>query len=66
MRKPKVKKLLKEAYSRLFGQGGRKEHQQLAAGIAARRGQDWKYSECEEAKQGWNESLAIDSIRIRL
>lgn len=66
MRKPKVKKLLKEAYGRLFGNRERNEHQGLAAGIAAWRGQDWKHSDSEEVKQGWNESLAIDSIRIRL
>lgn len=66
MRKPKVKKLLKEAYGRLFGQGAGNKQNSLAAGIAAWRGQDWKHSDSEEVKQGWNESLAIDSIRIRL
>ncbi|MEJ8306889.1 hypothetical protein [Saccharibacillus sacchari] len=66
MRKHKVKKLLKEAYGRLFGQGARKERQRWAAGIMPRLGEDWKRSGRTEFKQGLNESLAIDSIRIRL
>jgi len=66
MRKQKAKKWLKEAYGRLFGQGLQKERQGLSAGIIARRGQDWKHSIQEDFKQGLNESLAMDSIRIRL
>jgi len=66
MRKHKMKKLLKEAYGRLFGQGLQKERRGFAARIIARRGQDWKHSSQEDVKQGLNESLAMDSIRIRL
>ncbi|WP_037283128.1 hypothetical protein [Saccharibacillus sacchari] len=66
MRKHKMKKLLKEAYGRLFGQGLQKERQRFATGMMARRGQDWKPLSQEDLKQGWNEELAIDSIRIRL
>ena len=64
MRKHKVKKLLKEAYDRLFGQGERYEQKGFAAGILAQCGQDWKRSSQEDFKQGLNESLAIDHIRI--
>ncbi|OWR28080.1 hypothetical protein CDO73_19530 [Saccharibacillus sp. O23] len=63
--KRKVKRLLKEAYGRLFGQGAEKETR--AAGLAARRVKELRTGAGERRmndRRELNEEWALDSRRL--